>query len=93
MRNKLTADRGSAITLTAILKKFKDTDNHSFYTLSNLCREFGLGTQKQIHAIMDCLKEMGCVSNHGRYGNKCHFNIEFRTSHLMTELYKKGVIA
>lgn len=93
MRNKFTADRGSAITLTAILTKFKNNPTHTLKDLTRICREESIGSSNQIHAIMDCLKDMGCISNHGRYGNKQHFNVEFRTSHLMSELYKRGAIA
>jgi hypothetical protein len=93
MRQIFKADRGSAITLTAILTEFKNNRTHTLNDLKKICREKHIGTSYQIHAIMDCLKEMGYVSNHGRYGNKHHFNVEFRTSHLMTELYKKGVIS
>ena len=93
MRKKFQADRGSAITLTAILTRFKNNTTHTLKDLTKICREEGIGSSYQIHAIMDCLKEMGCVSNHGRYGNKQHFDVEFRTSHLMTMLYSKGVIS
>jgi DNA topoisomerase IA len=93
MRQPIKADRGSAITLTAILTKFKNSDNYTINTLSKLCKEEGIGTNSQIKAIMQCLKDMGCVSNHGRYGNKVHFVHQFRTSHVMSELYNRGVIS
>ena len=93
MRRKFTADRGSAITLTAILIKFKNNKTHTLRDLTKICKEEGIGSSNQIHVIMTCLKDMGFISNHGRYGNKEHFNVEFRTSHLMTELYKRGAIA
>ena len=92
MRKRISADRGSAITLTAILQNFQKSSNHSLATLNRLCNEAGLGTQKQVHAIMDCLKDMGYVVNHGRNGNKCRFASDFKTSHLMTMLYQRGVI-
>lgn len=93
MRRVFTADRGSAITLTAILIRFKNNATHTLKDLTKICREEGIGSSNQIRAIMACLKDMGCISNHGRYGNKQHFNVEFKTSHLMSELYKRGVIS
>lgn len=92
MRKRISADRGSAITLTAILTKFKNNTTHTQASLRTLLRENGYmpGIAKP---IMECLKDMGCISNHGKYGNKCHFNANFRTSHLMVELSKRGVIS
>lgn len=93
MRNLFTADRGSAITLAAILKKFKDGNRHTINRLSELCKEEGIGTKRQIREIMQCLKDMGCVSNHGRNGNKCHFHHEIHAGHIMSELYNRGIIS
>lgn len=92
MTLKITADRGSAITLTAILRTFKNAKSHTVESLKTILREnnYAPGIAKP---IMQCLKDMGYVSNHGKYGNKCHFNADFRTSHLMTELYQRGVIS
>ena len=93
MTQTFKADRGSAITLTAILTKFKNGNNFTIDSLSKICKEEGIGTHRQIREIIQCLKDMGYISNHGRKGNRHHFNMEFRTSHLMSELYKRGVIS
>ena len=93
MTLKITADRGSAITLAAILKKFKDGNKHTVDHLSKLCKEERIGTQRQIREIMQCLKDMGCVSSHGKHGNKCHIPQWMHTGHIMSELYKRGVIS
>ena len=93
MRNLFKADRGSAITLTAILTKFKDGNKYTINSLAEICKEEGIGSQRQIKEIIQCLKDMGYISNHGRKGNKQQFNVEFRTSHLMTELYNRGIIS
>ena len=93
MTSKITADRGSAITLTAILTKFKNGNNFTVNTFSKLCKEERVGTNSQIREIMKCLKDIGCISNHGRHGNKCHIPQWMHTGHIMSELYKRGIIS
>ena len=93
MNRIFRADRGSAITLTAILTKFKDGNKYTVNSLAEICKEESIGSRRQIKEIIQCLKDMGYISNHGRKGNKQHFNVEFRTSHLMSELYKRGIVS
>ena len=93
MTSKITADTGSAITLTAILTKFKNGNNFTVNAFSKLCKEERIGTNSQIREIMKCLKDIGCISNHGRHGNKCHIPQWMHTGHIMSELYKRGIIS
>lgn len=86
---KLTASRGSAITLTSALKDFKS--NPTKANLAKSMNRHGLSA-KQAGNIMTCLKAMGHVTNHGSKGNKCHFTSEFRTSHVMSRLHDMGQI-
>lgn len=86
---KLTASRGSAITLTSALRDFKS--NPTKANLAKSMNRHGLSA-RQAGNIMACLKAMGHVTNHGKYGNKCHFTSEFRTSQVMSKLHEMGAL-
>ena len=86
---RISASRGSAITLTSVLREFKS--NPTQKNLAKTMNHHGLSSRHS-GAIMHCLKDMKCVSNHGRKGNKSHFPTSFRTSHVIERLHTQGVL-
>ena len=42
--------------------------------------------------VSACLRDMGCITSHGKHGNKFHVNSEFKTSHVIARLHKRAAI-
>jgi hypothetical protein len=89
MSRKFVASRDCAIALTSALQEFKNSPTEK--SLRKAMNHNGLSASKA-SAIMHCLRDMGCVTSHGKHGNKFHVNSEFRTSHVIARLHKRAVI-
>lgn len=89
MSKKLVASRDCAIALTSALRDF--SNNPTERNLRKAMNHHGLSGSKA-PAVMHCLRDMGCVTSHGKHGNKFHVNSEFKTSHVIARLHKRAAI-
>lgn len=89
MNKTLRASRDCAIALTSALRDF--SKNPTEQNLRKAMNHHGLSGSKA-PAVMHCLRDMGCVTSHGRHGNKSHFSRDFRTSQVVSRLHRRGEI-
>lgn len=87
MSRKLVASRDCAIALTGALREFKDSPTEK--SLRKAMNHHGLSASKA-PAVMHCLRDMGYITSHGKHGNKFHAGSDFRTSHVVAKLHKRG---
>ena len=89
MSRKLVASRDCAIALTSALREFKNSPTER--NLRKAMNHHDLSGSKA-PAVMHCLRDMGCITSHGKHGNKFHVNSEFKTSHVIARLHKRAAI-